>query len=980
MRKRRTASAAVMAVSAILATATDAPVYGGPNLVANGDLEQPVATAKGRVSRSGREVYFEFPGEQNFGRVVLTADSVAAARQLASEFRVVYTFATNPSGRTWGMILSGKEVKANTNYETAIWFDLIGRIRPGAEYTYSVAPIRLGENGKIPAMEMIAPAVWVDGELVGARVSLGNTDGQQIAQVQNQSLRGVVRMPEFDVQTGGQWLILKLPTGFKDDFFLDAVSLREIETASLEGKSVRMPTPRRYVRIEDPLERRIASALSGAAAFLKSQQNQQGFWPAGDLDSTVAHTATVLAALGNQGEDLSSKDMRRAIKWLANQEWEEDEDVNSVAGRGARLTFLARYGLPEFRQTVAEDMLWLEDAQFEDGGWGEQSAKLTDDRTVHSNNLFSLHVGVALREAHYAGKSVSRKTWINAAKYWTDAQARDGGFRATLASYGGLGEATTTHMSGAGIAGMMLTLDMAFAAGSRRCDQYLTKRAQVSGLDQAFEWMDVNYDNFLMQFGNITGDGIDPFTGMTMMQYMLEYAGVTHFKGKDVFRNECSRVLDAYDSNTGTFAGNPVITANMLEALSNGSAPVVVQRIIVGGPRGAEYSRDADHLVQYMRRQRGRPVNWRVASFDSPIWELVRAPILYINVMDELKWSPEKWRKLRDYCFGGGVVLFNVSESASDQRANVEAGLAQAFGEFKLSDLADDDPILSVKHKLSGVDGMKVVGNGFKNFVYLPQDDWSCRMNLYQIEEHPEVFEFADNLLSYTLDHAPPRSNYAPSTWDQPTAEVARVSVARMEVGSATPAYPDLIGSLNRYMLAGYQLKVEDAGQASSGSPQDPALLWVSATGAEPLAAGEKAAIKSHIDRGGYLFADIVGGDPSSEEALRAELKSIDSGIEIRRLLSNHPVLSGRIKETQGFDVRQVQLRHALAEEFEKLPRAKMYLLERGGEEIGVLSAYDISSGQGYVMYPNCRGVMPEPSRQIAANVILYAMQRQLEM
>lgn len=983
---RRGVAWALLIGAAILFGGTTRVAIGGPNLVANGDLEQPVLTATGRVSDSGKEVYFEFSGDANFGRVVLTADTVANARQLASEFRVGYVFGESAGGRTWGLALSGKEVKGSTDYDVSIWFDLVGRIRAGAEYTYSVVPVQLGENGKIPAIEMIAPAIWVDGDLVGAQVSLSGSD-EPVSQFGNQGGEGVVKMPDFDVQTGGQWLVLKLPRGYKEEFFLDAVSLREIDKALLDSKSVRMPSPRRYVRIEDPLERRIASALSGSAKFLKSQQNEEGFWAVGDKNLTIGHTATVLIGLANQGEDLSSRDMRRAISWLARQDWGEDSqqgsqsrgsgvEERSVLARAARLSFLARYGLPEFRQTVAEDMLWLEEAQFDDGGWGEVSAEMTEDRSARSTNEISLTVGVALREAHYAGKSISRKTWIDAAKYWTDAQARDGGFRTMLSSYGGLGEATTTHMTGAGIAGLLLTLDMAFSAGSDRCDQFLTKRSQISGLDQALEWMDVNYDNFIMQIGTLAGDDTT-FSGMTIMQNMLEVAGVGRFKDKDVFRTECDRVLEAY-SDAGVFAGNPVITANMLESLSKGAAPVVVQRVIVGGPQGAEYSRDADHLVQFMRRERGKPLNWRATTIKRPVRELVRVPILYVNVQGEVDWDAEEWLKIRDYCFGGGVVVFNISGEAEAQRTAVIEGLRRAMPEYSFKPLAKNDALLSARHKISDPGGVQVLGNGFKNFIYLPDDDWSCRMNLYQVEEHPETFQFADNLLDYTLDHSPPPSNFALSTWEDPTASITEVVVSRMEVGSDVPAYPDLLKTLNRSMLAGYRLKVTDAGADSTEARKDAALLWLSATGSSPFGEGEKQVIKSYIDSGGFLFADVIGGNESAGEALRSQIQSIDPTIEIRRLLSNHPIISGRVEETQGFDVRVVKLRHTLAKEFEKLPRAKMYLLERGGEEVGVLSEYDIASGQGYVFFPDCRGVMPEESRQIATNVVLYAMQRKL--
>jgi hypothetical protein len=62
-----------------------------------------------------------------------------------------------------------------------------------------------------------------------------------------------------------------------------------------------------------------------------------------------------------------------------------------------------------------------------------------------------------------------------------------------------------------------------------------------------------------------------------------------------------------------------------------------------------------------------------------------------------------------------------------------------------------------------------------------------------------------------------------------------------------------------------------------------------------------------------------------------------------------------------------------------KLPRLDAYVIEKDGKEVGVLSVHDVASGLGYVLYPDCRGLMPAESRQTATNVVLYAMQRQVQ-
>lgn len=945
---------------------------GAPNLVANGELEQPVESATARLSPTGQDAYFEFPGQRSFGRVIVHAPS--GVRTLASQIDVSYSFVANAAGRTWGLGIGTKDVSFTGDYEIAIWFDLQGRILPNTEYTYSLLAIPLGSEGSssgIPDMEMIVPALWADGELIGATVNL--SWGTEDTSADTLAKRGVVKTPSFQQQTGGQWLILKLPRNFKGELFLDRVSLREIEAGLLKGEKPRMPTPTRYVDIESSLESRIIEALDRSAETLKSLQNDQGFWDTGEVNASVAASATILNSLAGRGEDLTTRKMRSGVKWVAEQEIENTQAV------AARLAFLSRYALPEHKQAVAKDLLWLADAQFDDGGWTLISNEGNRDRTIHSDNQSTLIVCRALREAHYAGYSSDRRLWFKAADYWTKAQARDGGFRARKDEYGGLGEATTTHNTAAGLAGLLITLDMSFGAGGTRCDQYLTKREQILSINHALQWLQSYYDEDFKKVASLEADP-NPFLNAAMMQTVTAVSGITHLNGKDVFRTEAGYVLDFFNPEQGLFAGNGGLTAQMLEMLSQGAAPVVFQRIIAGGTGENEYSRDGDHLVWYLQRERRKPLNWRATRIETPIWELVKVPILYVNVVGPFEWDDAAWQKIRRYCFAGGVVMFNIDERAEAQRSTLEEGLKAAFPEYDLKELGSDSKLRSLKHDLKSMEGIRVLGNGLKDFVVLLGEDWSCRLNLYQIDKHPETFQFVDNLLSYTLDDSPPRSSFAGSTWESGAASIMNVGVTQLEVGSKTPVYPDLVDTLDRSMQSGYRLKVDAVDPvASTGSGSAPRLLWLSCTGPDSIDAELGARIKQAIDGGAYLFAEVVSGNVSWDESFRSELTRLDGSLRIHKVLANHPVLTGQIPQTQGFDVREVPLRKALSEEYKKLPRADLYLIERDGVEIGMYSAHDISSGLGYVHFPDCRGVMPEFSRRIAANVLLHAMQQALD-
>ena len=142
-----------------------------PNLVANGDLEQPPERAESRVGPTGNVAIFEFPGEKNFGRVVAWGHE--AGPRLAEELAVGY--GQNP-GSSRVLYISAKDVKFRGDYDISIWFDLKGQIRPDREYAYSIKTMPSGKSAS--EITMIAPAIWADGETSG-RYCKPHVDGRR---------------------------------------------------------------------------------------------------------------------------------------------------------------------------------------------------------------------------------------------------------------------------------------------------------------------------------------------------------------------------------------------------------------------------------------------------------------------------------------------------------------------------------------------------------------------------------------------------------------------------------------------------------------------------------------------------------------------------------------------------------------------------------------------------------------------------------
>jgi hypothetical protein len=389
--------------------------------------------------------------------------------------------------------------------------------------------------------------------------------------------------------------------------------------------------------------------------------------------------------------------------------------------------------------------------------------------------------------------------------------------------------------------------------------------------------------------------------------------------------------------------------------------------------RWAEFSGDAQHLVRYLSSKRGRQFNWRRASLDRPLEELVKVPILFVNVVGPFAWSEPDWSKLREYCLAGGSVIFDIAESAEAQREPVLSGLSRTFPEHPLADLPADHPLFSMEEKLAAKPAVKAMGNGFREFLFLPAESWSCQFHLYTVSEQEEPFQFVNNLLTYCLDGTAPRSAFAPSPYPGATVPSQSIHALHMEVGGNRPAYPHLLDHLGRLMGSNFRTAVvreDDVNQAD--------VVWVSVTGEKPPTAGAKEAMLKAFQTGKLIFVDVVGGSEEAGETFRGYLEALEDGIKLEKLPRTDPLYTGEIPGTVGFDVVETDFRPALHTRFAKRGRCDLYLIRYQGKPAGVFSAHDISSGIGYHFFPKCRGIMPDHAREVAMNVLLTAFERKV--
>ena len=944
--------------------------------------EVPFKRAEGRDSFSGKEIVFSFDEpEFDFGRVIVrsTQPKVTVRRDLVVGFTgqaLTVNLQAQPQGGKSGSVGGAVQLQA-----LEIWLRINGRLRPGASYEWEFEGSGSQDiQTNVPA---VIPALWADGEQIGAEVTIAEPKEEDSDSIRRLLIpHGIVKLKSFEKQTGAAWIILK-PTNYGNFFSIRQFSFREIDTAASAAAEGGMPVPVRYIPIRDVLEDDIAAAMARSTQAVKAQMVEDRTWGGdADLARRVLTTARVANALAEL--DPTSEDVKQAMQWLAKQTPPPAQPwgLETVA---SRLYCLARHGgLTEFGPAIQADVQFLIAAQAKDGGWADRTATAgSASATVNvasSNHDDSVRVLAALREARFAGAEPDKNVWKSMLRYWTEAQGYDGGFSNKLEKYGGVGQAPTSAYTATGAAAILAAIDMSAGIGNKRCSTYLAGAEQLRAVTRALEWLNKNYKEPLKDSGSSVRTA-DPYLEPARMQILGGISGIAHFHEKEHFDEEARDLLQHYDQASGLFgvrgqgatfaqAPNLLRTADALAILGAGAAPTVCQRIIVGDAENnwGQYRSDAQHLVRYLASKRGRQFNWRRTSIDREVRELVEVPILFLSVLGPFNWSQTEWQKIRDYCLAGGSVVIDIGEEAQPQRDAIASALKQTFPEYPLADLPPDAPVFSIGKEKLTLSGTQAMGNGLRYFLFLPKESWACQWHLYQVDEHKEAFAFMNHLLTYTTDDTPPRSSFAVSTYAVGSVQSKSMKAYRLQIGSTVPAYPNLVETMDRLMRSNFRLAVTEP-----SDPKEADLVWVEVTGSSPPTDPQRSQMLDALRGGKYLFVDVVSGNKDWDDSFRAVLKQLDAGIKLEKLRRNDPVYTGEIPGTQGFYAVTVGFRKALQNRFSTSGRCDLYAILWNGKQVGVYSAYDISSGIGYHYFPECRGVVPQQARELAMNVFLAA-------
>lgn len=136
------------------------------------------------------------------------------------------------------------------------------------------------------------------------------------------------------------------------------------------------------------------------------------------------------------------------------------------------------------------------------------------------------------------------------------------------------------------------------------------------------------------------------------------------------------------------------------------------------------------------------------------------------------------------------------------------------------------------------------------------------------------------------------------------------------------------------------------------------------------LTAEEVTALREHLKRGGFLFAEACCGRQAFDTSFRKLAAGLFPDRPLAPLPPEHPIIAG----SPGVPLPKVAYRPALQAEQPNLNTVRLEGIDLGGRAAVVYSTYGIGCGvDGHTCYA-CRGLAPDDALKLAGNIVLYAL------
>ena len=775
-------------------------------------------------------------------------------------------------------------------------------------------------------------------------------------------------------------------------------------------------------RSEDVTPEAVKDSILRGTQYLFKQQAPNGSWT-DQFDQPTGVTSLVTLALLNSGETAKNPQVAKALDYLYKSELPRATYAASL-----QIMVFCQADPAHYKVKINELARWLEATQIKEeknkGGWHYGTRGNGDN----SNTQFAM---LALHEAERAGVKVKEQTWKLAEQYWLNNEARQkeqGSW-----GYATFGEGGSGSMTCAAVASLIIardhigTGDAAVLDGRIQCCGTGTDDEAIA---KGLKWLGKKFS--VVQNPGSTGWGLYYLYGLERVGRM---SGQRFFgegaNQHDWYREGAEHLLTVNDKFSGYWKGtgagenNPVIsTALAMLFLSKGRRPVVISKLqYQNDSRDWDLHRRAiQNLTSRLEKPFKRELSWQSIDFvrhddvagrgsklNPTLADLLESPILFISGSQTLKLDDEQVNLLREYVNQGGFLFAEACEGDGCGRGTFDQDfrslMKKMFPESELRRLPPDHAVwyaeqtVNPKH-LPADDQFWLWGLDAccrTSVVYCPRS-LSCRWEVshpYRELNYPQKVKdeieacvrIGENVVAYATNRQLKEKLEKPQITLQKKDEITgrgTLVVPKLNHGGgaddATNALSNLLGVFEKQLEMKVDSKHRPPMAATDPKLLDYPILFMHGRRAFTWTTAERKAIKTYLDRGGFLFADSICASKEFSDSVRAEMKAIYPESQFVRIPTTHQLLS---TEFHGFDVTTVTLRDPqLREEGDaltaKLVKTAPLLegLDLGGRTAVILSPYDISCALEKGASLECKGYIPQDAARIGANVILFGLQQ----
>jgi hypothetical protein len=705
----------------------------------------------------------------------------------------------------------------------------------------------------------------------------------------------------------------------------------------------------------------VRKAIDNGVRALKRLQTPNGNWA--DRHYPGGETCLATMALLQSGVPADSPLITRPIAYIRGL----NNQLTYVTS--LKILAMAQADAKRYRADIHEAAKWLIAAQQDSGLWGYTQYTGPWD---NSNTQFAL---LGLYAAADIGFDVPPQVWAKARQRLLAIQDRDGGFsyRGEPGSYG--------SMTAAGVADLIILgsnvaapQEKGFRDGAApNCGKYVGSKPLIDGLN----WLGRNF----------AADS-NPRRGNQWVYYWLyavERCGILsgrrYFGRHDWYREGAAHFINTQRPD-GTWAGTVSDTAFGVLFLSKGHKPLLIQKLQWSSDESWNPDRhDVENLIAFIGDTFGEPTAWQTVTFDSPLEDWLAAPLLYVQGHTFPPLNDRQRKKLREFVEQGGTLFFEACCSKPEFRAGFERFAAAAFPETPLRELDSGHPLYSAQFDLPPA-GLMGLDLGCRTSVLFSPRDLSCLWEQAKIPMLSEqAFKLGTNIAAFALGRQALRDRLDVLTLPgkpqakivPPTADALRLAQLvyngdwRPDAGALVHFAEYLRDNAGLDVITEYATpRLTDESLYSS-----PILFM---TGHYPfeLVERERAGLVAHLRRGGFLIAEACCGRREFDQAFRAMVSKAFPNEAFKRLPPEHALFAGQ----PGVPIRSVGYKPAALSEKPDLDAPELWGVEIDGRLVLVYSPYSIGCGlDGHKCF-NCRGLLDDDARKLAANIILYALTR----